>query len=254
MKIRHFVPSGPRHSPRKNQFGLGLIEILVGIAISLFLLAGLATLFAGTRQNFDAQGHLAQLQDDQRMAMNMLSTVIQEAGYYPDPIVTVATTAFPADTVNPIIFASAGQIISGTSTTGASDTVSVRYRASAAGAALPDFIMDCNGGTNTSAAAKANYVSTFTVNANNELTCSVNGATARPLVGGISNLAVLYGVDKAGNGSVTQYLNATNMTSALWSSVISVRVTLTFINPLAGPTGQTATIPFTRIINLMGSS
>lgn len=254
MKIKRFVQTGPRRSHRKNQQGFGLIELFIGIAISLFLLAGLVTLFAGTRQNFDAQGKLSQLQDDQRMAMGMLSMVIQEAGYYPGPTTTVATTAFPADTGTPITFGSAGQSISGTSTSGSPDTVSVRYMASAAGSTSSDSIMDCNGGTNSSTTLSAIYVNKFAVNSQNELTCTVNGATARSLVGGVSNLAVLYGVDPDGNGSINQYLSASNMTSALWPTVRSIKVTLTFLNPLAGQPGQAATLPFTRIISLMNNS
>ena len=258
MKIKQSLQSGPRHSRRRNQLGLSLIEIFVGIAISLFLLAGLVTLFAGTRQNFDAQGKLSQLQDDQRMAMGMLSTVVRQAGYYPNPTTTIATTAFPADTGTPITFASAGQSISGTSTTGSPDTVSVRYMASASGSTSSDFLMDCNGGKNTSTTTPATFVNTFAVNNQNELTCTVNplatGATPRPLVGGVSNLVVLYGVDPDGNGSINQYLRASAMTSALWPTVISIRVTLTFINPLAGQPGQAAIPPFTRIISLMSNS
>lgn len=258
MKIKKFPQSGFRHSQRKNQLGLSLIEIFVGIAISLFLLAGLVTLFAGTRQNFDAQGKLSQLQDDQRMAMGMLSTIVREAGYYPNPTTTIATTAFPADTGTPTTFGSAGQSISGTSTTGQPDTISVRYMASAAGSTSSDFIMDCNGGTNSSTTTPATYVNTFTVNSQNELTCTVNplttGATPRALVGGISNLVVLYGVDPDGNGSVNQYFRASDMTTALWPTVISIRATLTFINPLAGQPGQVATLPLTRIISLMNNS
>ena len=249
---------GLGRSLRQNQLGISLIEIFVSIAISLFLLAGLVTLYASTRQNFDAQGKLSQLQDDQRMAMGILTSVIQEAGYYPDPASTIATTAFAADTVNPITFGLAGQTISGTSTAGSPDTVSVRYMTSAAGTTFSDFMMDCNGSANTSTTAPATYVNTFTVNTRNELTCTVNpqavGATARALVGGVSNLSVLYGVDPDGNGSINQYLAASNMTSILWPQVISVRVSLTFVNPLAGQPGQAATLPFTRIISLMSNS
>jgi type IV pilus assembly protein PilW len=82
----------------------------------------------------------------------------------------------------------------------------------------------------------------------------VNGAARLPLVTGVTNLQILYGVKTdftQANGAVDSYLNAAEMTPADWSNVISVKVTLTFTNPLANPPGQPATITFQRVIGVM---
>lgn len=235
-----------RLAGKKRQRGMGLLEIFISLTIALFLLAGLLTVFSGTKQNFTAQNQLSQLQDDQRMAMGMLATVIQEAGYFPTPQTLTVNTALPA--VAPFAQATS---VAGTSTTAGPDTIAVRY---VAGVQNSDFLLDCNGNANSIPAGTVTFVNTLGLNANNELTCDVNGAGAQRMVGGISNLVVLYGVDPDGNGSVNQYLRASDMTAALWSAVLSVRVTLTFMNPLAGQPGQPATLDFTRVISLMSKT
>ena len=107
--------------------------------------------------------------------------------------------------------------------------------------------MNCNGKSNSSG-ADLTYVNTFAI-ASNELTCKVNADAARSLVAGISALSAQYGVDPDATGSISQYLNPEQMTTALWQSVRSVRVTLTFLNPLAGQPGQLP-IEFSRVINV----
>lgn len=132
----------------------------------------------------------------------------------------------------------AGQSISG-GTVGGNDSVVVRYMT-----APGDTIFNCTGGTNTGATNTV-YYNTFTLSGNT-LYCSVNGATAQPLVSGVSGITVLYGVDAGGSGSASAYLPAASVTS--WDNVKSVQVTLNFDNPLV----PAATIPFTRVISVMG--
>ena len=232
---------------RTRQRGVGLIEVFIAITIGLFLLAGLFLLFSGMRGNYAAQNQMAQLQDDERLAMNMLAAVVQQAGYFPNPQVVTFFGAFPADTT----FIQSGQVVTGTTTVSLTDSFAVRYLVSPANTATSDFILDCTGLPNPSTTATAMLVNVFTVNASNELTCSVNGGATRSLVGGIASFSVLYGVDPDGNGSVNQYLPASSMTVALWPTVISLRITVGFANPLAGQPGQAATLPFTRVFSVM---
>lgn len=249
-----------------SQSGISLIELMVSVAIALFLLTGLVTVFSSTSQSFKVQSELAKLQDNERMAMNMLSNVIQAAGYFANPTSQTAEAVLPVDTTYG--FATAGQSIFGTSAGNNLDTITTRYVAAAlvaASAATPasgatpaspavaaafDFLMDCNGRSNITA-SDLYTVNRFSVNASNQLTCSANGGTALALTEGVAGMAILYGVDPDGNGSINQYLSTASMNSATWPTVISVKITLTFVNPLALESGQPATIPFTRVISLM---
>ena len=218
-----------------------MIEIMISLSIALFLMTGLFALFLSTKQNSVAQSALSQLQDDQRMAMNLLATIIQQAGYFPNPQALTVATALPVDAT----FLGEGQSVFGTA--GATQQISIRFVAAKAETPPADFPMNCNGGFNKSG-ADLTYVNTFAI-VSNELTCKVNADAAQSLVAGISALSAQYGVDPDATGSVSQYLNPEQMTTALWQSVRSVRVTLTFLNPLAGQPGQLP-IEFSRVINV----
>lgn len=225
------------------QRGFTLVELFVAVAIALFLLIGLFTLISTTRQTFGTQNQLAQLQDNERLAMTMITDVIQAAGYFPDPQAKTQAQALPASSPQ---FTQAGQAITGTSAASApGDSISVRY-VTAGG----DGVINCTGGTNS---ATTIFVNVFSVNSSNELGCTMNG-TWQPLVSGVQQLKIFYGVDTAGNGSVDSYLDASAMTAAYWSNVMSVKVQLTFLNPLASQPGQAATISFTRVVSVMNKS
>ena len=71
----------------------------------------------------------------------------------------------------------------------------------------------------------------------------------------MTNLEVWYGVKTNGaitTNNVDSYLRAgAAMTAANWQNVTSVKVRLTFTNPLFGQPGQAATVQITRIIAVM---
>lgn len=264
--------SGPvirayRSQQASQQHGLGLVEILVAMAIALFLLGGLFTIFETTRQTYSAQQGLAGLQDNERLAMTLVSSVIESAGYYPTPqpptVIPNAGTALPAQNAAsaplPVNFAP-GQAIFGGAVNG-QDAVIVRYVA-----APGSSVMSCLGDTNPSAAtSNVIYLNTYSMNGNN-LQCSTstagNGAASQTqtLVGsnlagtleadGVTQMRLLYGLDTNGGGSANQYVTAASVTN--WMNVKSVKLTLTFTNPLAGQPGQPATVDFTRVIDILG--
>lgn len=237
---------------RLRQGGFSLVELMVAITIALFIALGLSVLYMNMKTAFTSQDQMAQLQDGQRLATTMLTTTLQSAAYFPNPLVNTLVTALPTTTVaNPdgTTFA-AGQGISGTSsaTSSGSDTVDVRYQT-----ATGDGLMNCQGGNNTSGSAQV-WVNSFAVNANNELTCAVNGGTPAALVSNVAQMTVLYGVDTDGDGVTDTYLSAATVTSAnLWANVHTAQFTLSFLNPLAAQTGAAATLPnpWVQIINLM---
>jgi len=232
---------------RRRARGFTIVELSVAMAVALFLIGGLLTVFSNMRTAQNTQTQLSQLQDNQRIAMTILNGVLQAAGYFPDPTVNTQLSALPAATSGGITF-TAAQSVYGTSVTAdPGDTVSVRFTTASA-----DTIINCVGGTNSSG-ANATYVNTFSV-VNSQLVCSLNGAAAVPLVSGIKRMDVKYGVKRdfsTDNSNVDTYLQAKELTAADWNNVSSIRVRLTFINPLANQPGQPATFKFTRVIAVM---
>ncbi len=233
----------------RRERGIGLVELMIALTIGLFIMLGLGTVFYSMRQTSISSQGLSSLQDSERMAMTFLGNAIQGAGYYiyaqppyTNPL-TINLSPFPLSGV----FA-AGQTLSGT--TGGSpgtDTLSVRFQVSAA-----SNYQGCTG----SVLAGSFYTDTFSIaanpadNGNPYLYCTESGSAAPiPLVAGVSGMTVLYGVDTAGSGSVTEYLAASAVTD--WSAVKTVNLTLSFSNPLAQQPNQPASVTLSHTVAIM---
>jgi type IV pilus assembly protein PilW len=236
-----------QRAPHRHQAGLGLLELMVAMVVGLFILLGLSAVFVNVKQAFTAQERLAALQDDERLALTVLTTTIQQAGYFPDPLTNTAVTALPAVTGGTIGFAP-GQSVAGSSGAGsASDTITSRYVA-----APNDGLINCIGETNTGA-ANAIMVNTFSVTAEG-LQCSLDGgATNISLVSNVVSMKVVYGVDTTNSGNADQYMSAAGV-GAAWPSVRTARITVNFTNPFASQPGQPPTIAWTQTIALMNKS
>jgi type IV pilus assembly protein PilW len=64
-----------------RQAGLTVVEIMVGAAIGLFLVAVMGSMFLGSKTTFNHQNHLARLQENGRFAVEALSTDLRMAGF-----------------------------------------------------------------------------------------------------------------------------------------------------------------------------
>ena len=76
--------------------GFTLVELMVTVAIALFLIGGLLTIIQNVRNRYTDQQALAQLQDQQRFAMSVITDIVQQAGYFPDPVIDTPDTALQA--------------------------------------------------------------------------------------------------------------------------------------------------------------
>jgi type IV pilus assembly protein PilW len=270
-------------SPCTRPRGFTLIELMVAVTIGLFLVGGLLTLVQALKSTTATQNAMSQLQDNERMAMQLITDVVQSSGYFVAPLSNSAQTAFPAvgqysysgppagktDT-----FASSGQTLAGTyaASTPGGDTITARYMTNG----LPknggsDNVINCTGNTNNAGAA-VTFINTFSV-VNGNLQCFVvtisggNAVMSPPitLMSGIYSMSVLYGVQTnttVSNGSADTYLNAHDVSIGnYWGAVKSVKVTLQFVNPMWGTlAGQTESgntlqyVPFTRVITVMSNT
>ena len=80
----------------RAQLGFTLVELMITVAIALFLLGGLVTILQNVRSAYNNQQSLSQLQDQQRFAMTVITDVIQAGGYFPDPVAWTPTSSLPA--------------------------------------------------------------------------------------------------------------------------------------------------------------
>ena len=238
------------------QRGYSLIELSVAMVIALFLLAGLVTLVMGTRKTSNTQSQLSQLQDNERIAMTILANVIQQAGYYPDPVHNTSSSSLPSQTLTlstgTIGTFAAGQALIGTYNSAApGDVVAARFvqpvASSDSANAIGNTIITCAGSPNTDTANTHRYINLFLVGTGSDgqsyLQCvqvEDTGAAQTPvnLVPGLQKIQVWYGVTRPAQAnfdtSVNTYLTAANMASTDWANVTSVKIRLTFLMPNYG--------------------
>jgi type IV pilus assembly protein PilW len=252
------TPPIVRLANQRRQRGFTLIELMIATTVALFLIGGLLMMVQSTRDAFGNQNLLAQLQDDERLVMTFMAEVVESAGYFPNPVNNAYTTVFPAVSV----FLTPGQSVYGKSNASAfGDTVTIRYAA-----AQNDNVFNCKGLINTAVPGYDVFVNTFAVkiiNGSPMLVCTVSSsviaATDVPLVNGVQNLTILYGVKRstaAANGSCADtYLKASEMAPPAflndWLNVCSINVKISFTNPLKP---AAAPIQIQRVIATMNSA
>jgi len=246
-----------------RQAGFTIVEMMVAVAISFIVILGFAVTFVNIKSTFIGQDKVSQLQDNERLAMSILTSAAQEAGYFPFPT-TLDANQIVATTDATYGNMTAGMVVYGTtssSSPAAPESLSLAFAASA-----NDGLITCQGhtlvasdltgaptaGNNSLGVRHIFYVDT----ANKTLNCIVKvdnsttnygGGDAQPLVTNVASMSVLYGIT-SGTGlttSVIGYYPASGVTN--WSNVKSVRVTLNFVNP----NDASATIPWVQTINLL---
>jgi type IV pilus assembly protein PilW len=233
---------------RARQSGYSLIELSVAMLVALFLMVGAFSILQSTRTASRDQTQLAQLQDDERIALTMVTGVIEAGGYYPSPDSNSIAIQLPANAPFQV-----GQVVYGTAnpTAALGDTLIVRYNAAA-----NEDVIDCTGNSNGASGAPAFYTNEFRVlqdsaNTPPYLACSVDGgATFAKLVNNVAKMEISYGISStvtAANSlgtAVDSYVATADMVgaagtnSAVWTNVFSVKVKLSFVNPLYSEPGQ----------------
>ncbi|MDS4058864.1 MAG: PilW family protein [Candidatus Contendobacter sp.] len=210
----------------QRQHGLSLVEILVALVLSLFLLVGVIQLFIGSKQTYRFHDALSRVQENGRFALEAMARDIRMAGYQP-----VGGTA----TITPIAGTGNDQITVAWS----NDGVNLVTRAYSVG---------------TGASGKS------------ALFLQRQGdASPQELVEGVEQMQISYGEDTTmpdADGVADEYKLAGNVVD--WTRVVSVRVDLllasvqentipeyepnTIIFPYAGSlNSNTVTVPNRRL-------
>ena len=228
---------------RVPQKGMTLPELMISITIGLFLTGGMIQVFISTKGSYSLQERLGDLQENGRYAQYFLQRSIRMAGYPKS-----------ADGAAAILYdATANRTLDGGGN--ANDRITIQFDAPANG------WVDCVG---QAVAARARVTESFYIerepnaalsaeNRQNRLMCAVTSTTnpavqAQPLLEGIENMQILYGVDddsadgtpanrqsnvnNRGWGYANYYLRADQVAglpgtlNANWNRVVSVRIAL----------------------------
>ncbi len=85
----------------KRQLGLSLVEILVALVISLFLLAGIVQVYTGNRATFSFTGALAEIQENGRYALDLMTQDLRLASNWGCIVPRTGADSNVNDTLNP---------------------------------------------------------------------------------------------------------------------------------------------------------
>jgi len=178
----------------KTQKGLSLIELMIAITLSMFIVAAMISLFVNSKENYRMNENMSRLQENARFAVSFISRDVRMADYR-------ACIVGPNSDRNT-------NAISGQN--GTTDTVTITWQAD-----------NCTGEITTEYSIQegASGNSLF------KSETGVNGGLAQEIVEGIENLQILYGHDTNGD-DVPDYYVDTAAESDL-SDAVSVRFTLT---------------------------
>jgi type IV pilus assembly protein PilW len=62
--------------------GVSLVELMVAIAVGLFLIGGVIQIYLSSKQSYNTQEQLARMQENGRFAMDLVTTDLRRAGYW----------------------------------------------------------------------------------------------------------------------------------------------------------------------------
>jgi type IV pilus assembly protein PilW len=195
-----------------HQQGLSLIELMIALVIGLLIIAGVGEVFLSGRASYNLQQRLGDLQENGRFALHFLQQDIRKAGY-PKSDFTIDSfnkTLQPAG-VCPSPPTTAALTCDGGETI--SDQIAVSYQGT----------VDCIG-QNVNGGAPGVVTNTFFIE-KRRLMCRGNGnSRQQPLVDGIENMQILYGVAAASGGYAVRYIRADELAAEDWAKVVSVRI------------------------------
>ncbi|MBI4755012.1 MAG: PilW family protein [Betaproteobacteria bacterium] len=202
----------------RRQQGMTLVELMIGLTLTLVLMVALVGLYVGSRQTYRVDDDNSRLQEAGRFAIELLGRNVRQAGFSDVPTQTssrkVSFTGVPLT----------GQ----DGPAGASDTVTVSFDAPA----------DCVGAATPAGIA----VNRFSVNAQaTALECTGNGGTSQALLDGVEDLQVRYGIDTDGDQSADRYVADPAAAGGGHDRVISVQVCLRIRSPAEGVTDRPQT-------------
>jgi type IV pilus assembly protein PilW len=202
-----------------KQSGFSLVEIMIALIIGLFLLGGLLQLFSGAQQTYRMQRNLARLQENGRFALDFLAHDVRMTGYWGcmtsssgDVSGAAGASAVPDTMILQGAFVLTPTGICGSPVNSANSCGAVNC--------FTDLTSTITYTISTPAVSSTMPNPTITLyrNTNN---------VPNPLIEGIENMKILYGVDSDGDGVANYYLPANPLWVAVdWIKVISIRISL----------------------------
>jgi len=232
--------------------GVTLVELLIAMALSITLLSALLQFMAATINTYKLNEDISRIQENGRIALDLLTRNLQMAGYrqpktaggtIPHFFLHRCNNSAANDDQTADDNAIDACLLEGGG--GRSDRLAIQFDPP------PDdgTETDCLG--NTHLPSDSILVNVYTVAQNNgisSLYCRGYdasrerwlGRSAQPLVDGIDNLQVLYGVAAIGDipDSVTKYVSGDSLSANDWPNIRAARIALLVSNGAVNAFGE----------------
>lgn len=201
---------------QRRERGMTLLELLVGIAIGLLVIAAAIGTLAVSRGAAGTVSDVSQLQQQAAFALRVIGLQLRQAGALEPVQALPGSGRFGFNDFT-------GVSVAGTDgAAGAPDTLTVGNQTSS----LPSLQVDC---VNSGLTGFANNPSTFAVNAANQLTCEGRVVpNAQPVISNVADFQVSYRVNMGTTAAPTfRLLTASQMTTAEhWRHVRAIEICL----------------------------
>lgn len=79
----------------KNQYGFTLVEMLIAVSLSLIIMSGVYKVFISQNKAYTVQDQVTEMQQNARVAMDMMTREIRMAGYLAEEWITGASPPSP---------------------------------------------------------------------------------------------------------------------------------------------------------------
>ena len=212
----------------KNQRGLSLVELMIALLLGLVLILGVSQITISSKQTYTVVNSQSQTQENARVVKHFLGRGLRHAGYWDDattPMLFPATGGFEE---NQILMASNNDstdaaVLDGT------DSITIRFNGSS-----DSQLRSCIGTVPSEnqiivdryyvapAGGTAPVARLMCSSQLQDLSGTVISTTVQPLIVGIENLQIEFGI--AGSGGITEYVGAGSVSD--WSEIRSVRYAL----------------------------
>ncbi|MGQ0503212.1 MAG: PilW family protein [Panacagrimonas sp.] len=235
----------------RRQHGFSLVEMMIATVIGLIIMAGVLSVFLGSKQAFRTQEGMSQIQEGGRFIAYLVSPYVRLAGYLPDPRAQTDPAQHFRGSWRAIFgsndaFFPGGPITGNTSVKPGTDALMVTYTADQG-------LRNCLnvGVSDKHLVTNVFYVSAPDATGLSSLNCGAGELAAgadpesaigikslgpQPLIQGVQDMQILYGEDTDAADDDTldrdasglfpnRYVNADAVSD--WERVVSVRITLT---------------------------
>lgn len=224
-------------TPKYDQHGFSLIELMVAMVVSLILMLSIASLLLANKESSSAEDQLATLQQNTRLARFVLENAVAHAGYVTD-LTTSPQHAFPKGFVSDALDADRVQRNDANRYDNDSDSITIRFTTdheiNNCLGATPDNGSNGTGSTSGSGTPITAHYELY-VDAEHELQCTIYEQPdskddikhTEPLVSNVVLMQVRYGLDSTPNDTnygIDQY--TTTLDADNRDQVRSVRIQL----------------------------